>query len=90
VSWTVEITPRFAKDFDARPGRARRAVDVEFDQSLHDPFMHTFVPGLRAVDSLAPTAPPALLPVANYPLSAARDRTAIGQTHTCDAGVNSC
>jgi mRNA interferase RelE/StbE len=38
VSWTVEITPRFAKDVDALPGRVRRAVDAKLDQLTVDPF----------------------------------------------------
>lgn len=36
--WTVELSARFEKDFEALPGQVQQAVDRTLDQLAADPF----------------------------------------------------
>lgn len=38
MSWTVEITPRFAREFGSLPARVQRAIDAKLDQFTTEPF----------------------------------------------------
>jgi mRNA interferase RelE/StbE len=38
LTWTLELTPRFRKQFDALPVQAQRAIDRKIEQIERDPF----------------------------------------------------